>query len=86
MSMLSSPDFRLPRNVTPHMMFPDQLSTGSTHFSSLTDSSERVSTRIPEISILGTFRRRRTTCHHTRLDINFLLRITLRLCSLISKM
>ena len=47
-SMLSSPNFRLRQNEASQEGSPDQLRTGATHSSSLTDSSKRVSTRIPE--------------------------------------
>ncbi len=68
-SMPSSPDFRLPQNMTPHIMFSAQLSTGSIYSGSVTDSSRRASTRIPEVSLFGIFWGTRATCHHGRLDI-----------------
>ncbi len=67
MSILPSTDIRLPPKDTSQEGSPDHHHTLSTCCSSPSDSSGRVSTRIPNVSIFGTFWRRFATCHHERL-------------------
>ncbi len=74
--MLPSPDFRLPQNVTSCMVSPDQFNTRPVHSSGLAESSKKVSTRIPQMSTLGTLSKGHATCHYERLDIDFLVLIS----------
>ena len=59
--MPSSPDFRLPRKEAPQEDSSDHRHTLSTRSSYLIDSSRRVYTRTPQVSIFDTFWGRRAT-------------------------
>ena len=71
-SRLSSPAFRLPRNAVSQERSSDYCHILSTGSSSGTGSLRRVSTRIPEISVLTTFWGRHATRHQKSLDVSSL--------------